>query len=89
MKHTLMNVRSALALLLVAATMLALPASATAGCLREFGDCGDCAEQALARAFWNLDPGGMADAWVDGIDCDIDLMHCMLWGQHHDYECGI
>jgi hypothetical protein len=89
MQITLSALRPAAAILVAAATVLSLPSSAAAGCLREFGDCGDCAEAALGRAFWSLDLGGVADAWVDGIDCDLDLMHCILWGQHHDYDCGI
>ncbi len=88
MKSLPLSVRST-ALLLAAVTLLSFPSSAAAGCLREFGDCGDCAEQALLEAIWSLDPGGVADAWVDGIDCDLDLMHCILWGQHHEYECGL
>lgn len=74
---------------LLTATVLSLPVAASAGCLKEFGECGDCAEKALERAIWDLDLGGMADAYVDGIDCDIDLMHCLLMGQHHTYSCGI
>jgi hypothetical protein len=64
----------------------ALPASA--GCLREYGACGRCARQALIDAIWDLDPSGVGDAWVDGADCDIDLAHCILYDNHHSYECG-
>jgi hypothetical protein len=88
MNRTLNTLRPTVAVLMAAATFLALPGSAAAGCLKEFGQCGDCAEQALGRALWDLDPGGIADAYVDGIDCDIDFFHCMLWGQHHSYSCG-
>ena len=88
MKSVMTGMRPAVIVLLTAA-VLSLPGAAAAGCLKEFGKCGDCAEQALERAFWDLDFGGMADAYVDGIDCDLDLMHCIMWAQHHDYGCGI
>jgi hypothetical protein len=29
------------------------------------------------------------DAYVDAIDCDIDLVHCILYDSHHDYKCGV
>lgn len=89
MKIDMIRLRPATALLLAAITLLALPGSATAGCLREFGNCGDCAEQALGKAIRDLDIGGIADAYVDGIDCDLDLMHCLVWGHHHTYDCGL
>ena len=79
-------------LLLCAVTVLGLlaatPTAALAGCLKEFGDCGDCAESAMLNALSNFDLGGAMDAYVDGIDCDIDLYHCVLIGQHHGYSCG-
>ena len=89
MKLTMNSLRPAVVVLLAVATLVSLPGSAAAGCLREFGDCGDCAEAAMSRAMWSLDLGGMADAYVDAIDCDLDLMHCILWGQHHNYSCAI
>jgi len=64
-------------------------APAAAGCLKEYGECGDCAEKALIGAIWDLDLGGMLDAYVDAMDCDIDLAHCLVYDSHHNYECGI
>ena len=89
MKLPLNSLRPAAVILLVTASLVSLPGTAAAGCLREFGNCGDCAEAALRSAIWSLDLGGIADAYVDGIDCDLDLMHCILWGQHHNYSCSI
>ncbi len=89
MKPYLLRYRHALALSLAIAVLASLPGSATAGCLREFGECGDCAEKALKEAIWDLDLGGITDAWIDGIDCDLDFYHCLVWGQHHSYGCGL
>lgn len=89
MKLPLNSFRPAAVILLITAALVSVPGSASAGCLREFGACGDCAEAAMGRAIWSLDFGGIADAYVDGIDCDLDLMHCILWGAHHNYSCAI
>ena len=29
-----------------------------------------------------------ADAYIDLLDCDIDLVHCIFYAQHHDYDCS-
>ena len=78
----------ATALLLALALTLTGALPAAAGCLSEYGDCGDCARQAMIDAIWDLDIGGATDAYVDAIDCDIDLMHCILFDSHHQYSCG-
>lgn len=64
----------------------ALPASA--GCLRAYGECGRCARKALMDAIWDIDVIGVTDAYVDGADCDIDLVHCLLYADHHTYSCN-
>lgn len=77
---------------IVLATVLGLlsaVAPASAGCLRDYGSCGDCAERAMIDAIWNLSIRDAMDAYVDKIDCDIDLMHCILYDSHHSYGCGV
>jgi len=87
MQRTPRAVRTA-AILLVTIVGLVAAGPASAGCLREFGKCGDCAERAMNAALWDLDPGGVLDAYVDGVDCDIDLLHCIVYDSHHSYSCG-
>ncbi len=77
------------ALIVALAIGFAAPASSQAGCLREFGDCGDCVEKAMAAAFRGFDIGGIMDAYVDALDCEIDLIHCLLYAQHHNYGCSV
>lgn len=89
MNHATSILLRASALLVVFALSFANAAPASAGCLSEYGDCGDCAKQALRDAFWEGDLEDFMDAYVDGIDCDIDLAHCLLYGHHHDYSCGV
>ena len=79
----------AAALIAAMAIGFAAPASSQAGCLSEFGDCGDCAEKAMWAAFRGFDIGGMGDAYVDALDCDIDLIHCLLYAHHHTYVCSV
>ena len=67
--------------------VLATPSTAAAGCLREWDDCGECAINAMAESFKNRDFGGFQDAYVDMLDCDIDLIHCIIYAQHHQYSC--
>ena len=64
-------------------------APANAGCLREYGKCGDCARAAMIDAIRGKSIDDAMDAYVDAIDCDIDLMHCILNDSHHSYECGV
>ncbi len=72
---------------IVVLTSLAIAAPAEAGCLREWEACGDCAEKALWNAIFDLDFGAMDDAYVDGLDCHIDFIHCVLFDRHHQYRC--
>jgi hypothetical protein len=76
-------------LLTTLALLPALSAPAEAGCLREWQQCGDCAERAFWAAVRRLDPGDAADAWVDALDCDIDLYHCISMAHHHEYICAV
>jgi len=76
----------ALAIIVVLAS-LASAAPAEAGCLREWDACGDCAKRALYAALVNLDFEAFEDAYVDGIDCDIDVIHCLMFDRHHTYKC--
>lgn len=70
---------------------LALCAAATgevrAGCLSEWDKCGTCAAKRGRQALHNLDLAALASAWADAIDCDIDLVHCIVLGKHHRYRC--
>ncbi len=81
--------RVAAIVLAAALGLLSGVAPASAGCLRDYGKCGDCARQAMIDAFWELSIGDAMDAYVDGIDCDIDLLHCILYDSHHSYGCGV
>ena len=77
--------RCALMAIAVTALTAGLAAPADAGCLREYGSCGDCAERKLWRAFRSLNFRKAAEAYVDAADCDIDLFHCLLYAHHHKY----
>jgi hypothetical protein len=81
--------RVAAIVLAAALTLLSGAAPASAGCLKEYGRCGDCARDAMMDAIRNLSIRDAMDAYVDGADCDIDLLHCILYDNHHSYECGI
>jgi len=74
------------ALVTVLSAGAALPASA--GCLQEWADCGACAKRHMRQAVWNLNPWGIADAFTEALDCDIDLLHCVLMARGHEYSCG-
>ena len=78
--------RCALMAIAVTALTAGLPTPADAGCLREYGRCGDCAKRKLWRAFRNLNFRKATEAYVDGADCDIDLFHCLLYAHHHRYR---
>ncbi len=78
--------RGAVMAIAVMALTAGLATSADAGCLREWGQCGDCAERKMWDAIMNLDFGQAADAYVDAADCDIDLFHCLVYADHHDYR---
>lgn len=82
------NLPRAAALMLAVVLTLAGSTTAYAGCLREYGECGDCARQAMIDAILDTDIGDAIDAYVDGVDCDIDLFHCILYDSHHSYSCG-
>lgn len=77
----------ALALALGLASVAALPAPVQAGCISEYQQCGDCAKRksrvALQKRDWRL----YFEAVLDGVDCDIDLYHCLFQGRHHRYSC--
>ena len=77
--------RTAAIALVATLSLLAAVAPANAGCLREYGNCGDCARAAIWRAIFDFEFEDATDAWVDGIDCDIDLLHCLLYDNHHEY----
>jgi len=74
-------------LLLIASA--ALPGVAEAGCLTEQRSCRNCASRMLRKAMFRLDAGGILDANVALWDCDIDLYHCVIFGQHHDTACAL
>lgn len=88
MRPVTRHVLRAAALMLVLALTFAGTAPAYAGCLSEYGDCGDCARKAMIDAILDRDVGGAMDAYVAGADCDIDLIHCILYDSHHRYSCG-
>ena len=77
----------ALAVITILATLTA-SSPAEAGCMREYDDCGHCARTAMLDAVLDLDLRGLHDAYLDGIDCDIDFVHCLMFAHHHQYECG-
>ena len=83
------NLFLCVALLTAALLLPTLASSASAGCLREWQDCGECATKAFWRAMGRLDPGGAMDAYVDAVDCDIDLFHCVVLAVHHNYVCAV
>lgn len=68
-------------------SLSSIPA-AEAGCLSEYRECGNCANKRFNRALWNLDFDEMSRAFDDALDCEIDLMHCIFFGQHHQYSCA-
>ncbi len=74
--------------IIVVLTSLALAAPAEAGCVAEWEACGDCAKRSLYEALTNLDFGALEDTFVEGIDCHIDFIHCLMFGHHHEYVCG-
>ena len=76
---------SAMVLAVIAVVAGLATGADAAGCLREFGQCGDCAEDKLWEGIRNVDLSKVADAYVDGLDCEIDLMHCILYAHHHSY----
>lgn len=79
----------AMALIAALAIGLVAPGATLAGCLTEFNDCGDCAHKLLFEALRNLRFGDAADAYVYGLDCEIDLVHCLAFAHHHTYECSV
>lgn len=81
------TVRVVAVVLATALGLLSGVAPASAGCLREYGRCGDCARKAMIDAVSDLSIGDAMDAYVDAIDCDIDLLHCILYDGHHRYDC--
>lgn len=75
-------------LFLVAASMT-LPGVAQAGCLSEQRTCRDCASRMLKKAMFRFSPSGILDANIALWDCDIDLYHCVIFGQHHGTACAV
>lgn len=76
-------------LITTVALLPAIAAPAEAGCLREWQGCGECAQRAYWRALSRLDMKGAGEAFVDAIDCDIDLFHCVAMAVHHTYVCAV
>lgn len=74
--------------LLVGVLALAAAPAAEAGCLSEYRTCGECAHKRFKGAVWNLDLDEMNRAFEDALDCDIDLVHCLTFGHHHQYSCA-
>jgi hypothetical protein len=64
------------------------PNFADAGYLTAHNGCRQCARQMLKRAMWRFDVFGIKDANVATWDCDLDLYHCVLFGQHHEASCA-
>jgi len=89
MIHTPIRLLRAAALVLAVVITLANAMPAAAGCMVEYDKCGDCARKHLRDAILSLDFGGLEDAYLEGVDCDIDMVHCVMLGMHHDYQCGI
>ena len=77
-----------MAVAIVALAALAIATPAAAGCMMEFDDCGECARQMLYDAIWDISLEGIEDAWLYGIDCEIDFVHCLLFAHHHEYDCS-
>lgn len=75
-------------LFLVTASVM-LSRVAEAGCLSEQRSCRACASRMLKRAMFRFDARGILDANVALWDCDIDLYHCVIFGQHHEAVCAI
>ncbi|MFQ5742071.1 MAG: hypothetical protein ACE5HV_00625 [Acidobacteriota bacterium] len=85
----LRRVFASLIVLVVCTTLSGLTRDARAGCLREWKQCGDCFKQKFNKAARGFDLSGIADAYVDAIDCDIDLFHCLVLGSHHTNPCAL
>ena len=89
MRLVLKKRRTLLALMvLVLIASFASAAPAHAGCAKEYDDCGKCARKMFYDAVMNLSFGELNDAYIYGIDCDIDMIHCLLFAKNHSYECG-
>jgi hypothetical protein len=78
-----------LPVILVAAMAVSLPTQAEAGCLSEHDGCVQCARRMLRSAMLRFDLGGIREANVALWDCEIDLYHCVLFGQHHETSCAL
>ena len=75
---------------ILAATMVvSMPSRAEAGCLSEHDGCVQCARRLLRSAMLRFDLGGIRAANVALWDCEIDLYHCVLFGQHHETSCAL
>lgn len=75
--------------LLLVVAGAALPSVAQAGCLSEQRSCRDCASRMLKKAMFRFSLSGILDANVALWDCDIDLYHCVIFGQHHGTACAV
>ncbi|MGD8331416.1 MAG: hypothetical protein PVJ49_18430 [Acidobacteriota bacterium] len=89
MSNTSIHLLRVAAFVLAVVMTLAGTLPAAAGCLSEYDQCGTCARRHLRDAVLDLDAGGIEDAFLEGLDCDIDFVHCLLFGHHHDYTCGL
>lgn len=67
----------------------ALPNIAEAGCLTEQRGCRRCASRMLKKAMFRFSAIGILEANVALWDCDIDLYHCVILGQHHGAKCAV
>lgn len=75
--------------LLLVIVSSALPSVAEAGCLTEQRGCRSCASRMLKKAMFRFSVIGILEANVALWDCDIDLYHCIILGQHHDAACAV
>jgi len=71
------------------ATSTVLPRVAEAGCLTEQRSCRSCASRMLKKAMFRFSARGILAANVALWDCDINLYHCVIFGQHHGTACAI
>lgn len=75
-------------LMLALATLMLVPAQASAGCLSEYKTCSDCAKKSLRHATLDGSVSGIVAANMELWDCSLDLNHCIFFGRHHEYGCA-
>jgi hypothetical protein len=76
------------ALVVLVGVGLAAPAVSQAGCLTELDDCGDCASKMLVEAIRDKNLGDLQDAYLYGLDCELDFLHCVFYAKNHTYSCS-